>query len=271
LGGNQNFACEGSLHGPAVQSFFCGKAHEIRIIVFLRNVREDQIARARIETFGIGKEFADRMIGKMAGAGKNPLLDDPRIRSNLQHVQIVIGFQNQAIAFAQMDFDKFRHVAEIGANRYLGAVGAKREADGIGRVVRNRESVNFDIADGKALAGLDGLDAVESLAKCVRKNVVERVHGRFRDIERGFPEAEGLRKAVAMIGVFVSDQDAIEAVEIFFDGGKAGQSFALAQAGVHKDAGTFGFEQGDVARTAGREDGNAQTDGNSPRKMPQGE
>jgi hypothetical protein len=68
-----------------------------------------------------------------------------------------------------------------------------------------------------------------------------------------------------VVGVFVGDQDAIEAVEVFFDGGKARQSFALAQAGVHKEAGAFGFEQRDVARTSGRENGNAQADGDSPR------
>ena len=69
-----------------------------------------------------------------------------------------------------------------------------------------------------------------------------------------------------MVGVFVGDQDAIEAVKVFFDGGQARQSFTLAQAGVHEEASAFGFEQRDVARTAGGENGNAQADGESPRK-----
>ena len=69
-----------------------------------------------------------------------------------------------------------------------------------------------------------------------------------------------------MVRVLVGDQNAIKVVEIFFDGGKARESFSLAQAGVHKEAGAFGFEQGDVARTAGRENGNTQADGDSPRE-----
>src|SRR5208283_514477 len=127
-------------------------------------------------------------------------------------------------------------------------------------------SVDINVANREALAGLDGLDAVEPFAESVGKNVMERLHRRLRDIERGFPKAEGLRQAVAVVGVFVGDQNAVKAVEIFFDGGQTGQGFALAQAGVHEDAGAFGFEQRDVARTAGREDGNAQADGESPRR-----
>ena len=265
LGGDQDFAGESGFSRAAAQSFFGGEAHEVGIVVFLGDVREDEIARARIEAFGIGKELTDRVIGKMPGAGKYALLDDPGVRANLEHVEIVVGFEDQTVGFAQMQLDMIRHVTKIGADGHLGAVGAEGEADGIGGIVREREGVNFDIADGKALAGLDGLDTIEALAKGVRKNAPERAQGRLGDIQRGFPEAQGLREAAAVVGVFVGDQDAIEAVEISFDGGKTRQRLALAQAGVHEEAGAFGFEQRDVARTAGRENGNAQADGDSPR------
>ena len=51
----------------------------------------------------------------------------------------------------------------------------------------NTKRIDFDIANGKGLAGLDGLDTIEPLAEGVRKNTPERVQGRLRDVKRGFP------------------------------------------------------------------------------------
>jgi hypothetical protein len=69
-----------------------------------------------------------------------------------------------------------------------------------------------------------------------------------------------LREAVAVVGVFVSDQDGVEPVKLPADGREAGEGFAFSKAGVNEDAGAFGFEQSSVARTAGRKNGYAQTD-----------
>jgi len=55
-----------------------------------------------------------------------------------------------------------------------------------------------------------------------------------------------------VVGVLVGDEDAVELVDSSFDGGEAGEGFALAEAGVHEEAGALGLEQGDVARAAGR-------------------
>ena len=60
-----------------------------------------------------------------------------------------------------------------------------------------------------------------------------------------------MRQTVAMVGVFVGDEDGVEMVEVAFDGGKAGEGFTFAETGVNKDTGGFGFEQGEIARTAG--------------------
>ena len=63
-----------------------------------------------------------------------------------------------------------------------------------------------------------------------------------------------------MVGVLVGNEDGVEAVDIAADGGEAGEGFALSKAGVNEDAGTLGFEQGEIARTAGGEDGDTQAD-----------
>jgi hypothetical protein len=63
-----------------------------------------------------------------------------------------------------------------------------------------------------------------------------------------------------MVCVFVSDQDSVEAIKLSADSSQTRERFAFTQSGVNKDAGAFGFEQRQIARTAGRKYGDAQTD-----------
>ena len=196
---------EGGFGGTAAESLFRGKKCKIGIVVLLRHVSENEIAGITIETIGIAKVFADCVIGKMASARKYELLDDPRIRADFEHVEVVVGFEDETISFAEVDFDELRHVAEVGANRYFRAIGTKGEADGVGSVVGDGEGMNIYIADCKALARLNRFYAVETLAKCVGKATLKRGHGGFSDVKRSFPETEDLRKAVAVIGVLMSD------------------------------------------------------------------
>ena len=178
----------------------------------------------------------------MTGAAEDALFDDPGIGADLEHVEIVIGFEDQAIDIAEMDFDEFGHVAEVGDNGQFCAVGAEGKSDRVGGVVRNGEGVDVDVANGEALAGVNGFEAIEALAESVGKNLIHRVHGGFRNVERGSPESEHLGQAAAVVGVLVGDEDAVEAVEGLFDGGEAGESFALAESGVNEEAGTLSLE-----------------------------
>jgi hypothetical protein len=266
LGGDQEFAEKGGFGGTAEEGFFGGEANEIGIVVFLGDVGEDEMADAGIEAFGIGEEFADGVVGKMASSGEDALFDDPRIGADLEHVQIVIGFEDQAIGLTEMDAHMIGEVAEIGADGDFSAVGAEGEAHRVGCIVRNGEGVNVNVADGETLAGLDGFDAAKALAEGVRKNALQGIHGGFGDVEGGFPNAQDLRKAVAVVRVFVSDQDGVEAIDFAADGGEASKGFAFAETGVNEDAGGLGFEQREIARTAGGEDGDAKTDGDAPGK-----
>jgi hypothetical protein len=58
--------------------------------------------------------------------------------------------------------------------------------------------------------------------------------------------------------MFVADQDSIELFEGYFGGSKARKRFALAESAIDEEAGALRFEQRDVARTAGSQDGDAQ-------------
>jgi hypothetical protein len=156
----------------------------------------------------------------------------------------VIGFEDEAIGLTEVDPDVIGQVAEIGADSDLGAVSTEGESDRVGGVVRDGEGVDVNIADRKALAGLNGLNAAETLAEGIGQDALESVHGGLCDIEGRLPEAEDLRKAVAVVGVLVGDEDGIESIDVALDSGESSEGFALAEAGVNEDAGAFGFEQG---------------------------
>jgi hypothetical protein len=202
------------------------------------------MADAGIEAVRIGEEFADGVIRKVAGAGKNALLDDPRIRADFEHIEVVIGFEDEAIGLTEMDSDVIRQVTEIRADGDFGAVGAKGESDGVGGVVRDSEGVDVNIADRETLSGLNGLNTTETLAEGIGQDALECVHGGLCDVKGRFPEAEDLRKAVAVVGVLVGDEDSVEAIDVALDSGKASKGFAFSEAGVNEDTGGFGFEQG---------------------------
>ena len=59
LGGDEELAGEGEFGGAAAEGFFGGELGEIRVVVFLGDVREDEIARGRVKAFGVREEFAD--------------------------------------------------------------------------------------------------------------------------------------------------------------------------------------------------------------------
>ena len=212
LRGEQEFAGKGGFGGAATEGLLSANAYHVGIIVFLGNVREDQIAGAPVETFRVSKVFADCMIGEMTGARENALLDYPGIRTDLQHFQIVIGFQHQAIGFAQMNFHQLGHVAEIGNDGHFGAVRTEGEADRVGSIVRNRECVHVNIADGEMLAGMNRFDTAQTFFQPFGKRTFQRCERQLSDEQRGSVETKHLGQAVAMVGVFVSNEDAVDVI-----------------------------------------------------------
>jgi hypothetical protein len=62
LRSEEELAAEGGFCGTAAQGFFGGEAREIGIVVFLREMREDEIARAGVKALRVGEIFADRVI-----------------------------------------------------------------------------------------------------------------------------------------------------------------------------------------------------------------
>src|ERR1700739_418951 len=62
LRGDQKFAGESGFGWPAAQRLFRANSRQIRIVVFLRNMREHEIPRVRIKPIRIREIFTHRMI-----------------------------------------------------------------------------------------------------------------------------------------------------------------------------------------------------------------
>ncbi len=68
LRGQEEFAPEGVFRGTTIQGFLGRNGCSIRIVVLLRNMRQDEVACVGVETFRVREELTDGMIGEMARA-----------------------------------------------------------------------------------------------------------------------------------------------------------------------------------------------------------
>lgn len=234
--------------------------NEIGIVVGFGDVGEDKKSSATVEGFAIGQVFADDVIGEVAGPAHDALFDVPGIGADLEHFEVVIGFEDEAVGVTQMEFYEFGEIAEIGDDGDFCAVGAKGVADRIGGVVRNGEGRNFDVADGEALARADMFDAVELFCGGFGQNANDFRVGSFGEVSSGFPMSEKLRKSAGVVGVFVRNENAVDAFGGFFERGEAAKSFFAAKSGVDEEAGALCFKQCGIARTARGQDGNSKAD-----------
>ena len=258
LRGDVKLAAKSEFYGAAIQGFGSRKMDEVGIVVRLRDVSEDEETGAGVKALGIGEKFADDVIRKMAGARHDALLDVPGIRADLQHFEIVIRLEDEAVTFAEMMLDEFGEVAEIGDDGEFRTVGAKGIGDGIGGVVRDGEGRDLDVADRETLARANVLDALDFFGDSGGKQADDFAMSRFREICRGAPVAEKLRKAAGMIGVLVRNQDGVEAIRFDAQRSEAAERFLAAKASVDEKARALGFEQRGIARTAGSEYGDSQ-------------
>ena len=87
--------------------------------------------------------------------------------------------------------------------------------------------------------------------------------GGFREKRGGATLPREHRKPRGVVGMFVGNQDAVDAFGTRAQGFQAPQRFAFSQSRVNQETGSLGFEQRSVARASGSQDGNSKTDARS--------
>ena len=148
-----------------------------------------------------------------------------RIRPDLQHFEIVVGFEHQAVSFPQMGFSpQLGQIAEVRDNRDFQSMGAKCESQRVHGIVWNREGRDFDVTHDESLAGANVFHAIQALRSFGQDAHHFSVRG-FVQIDGGAPLAQHLCKRADVIAVFVGDDDAVEPVNVAANRGKAPQRF----------------------------------------------
>ena len=162
------------------------------------------------------------------------------------------------------------------------AIGAEGVADRIGGVVRDREGIDFDVADFEALARANIFHAIDlgfaagfaarlAVGPALpggglfgilgRKHFHDFAVRRLGEVRGAIPFAGHLREAGGMVGMLVGDQDRVHALGTrAAQRLEAAQHFLFAKPGVDEEGGAAGFEQRRVARAAGSENGDPERD-----------
>ena len=186
-------------------------ADELRVIIVLAQVAQYQCLHAAIDV--VFEVIAGVSVREMAVASHDALLDAPGIGTDFQHLEIMIGFEQQNLDAAEVNLDGIGHIPEIGCVADFDALRVKAEADGIYSVMRNGKALNRDIANDPSGSGLEKFDRwgfdVLPIDEGSRKP--RAVYGK-RLIATLAPAHEA-GEAGDVIGMLMSDENGIDGID----------------------------------------------------------
>ena len=135
-----------------------GEPGEFGGVVGLGEVAEDDVGGAAVVV--VGEELGGGVVGEVADAGEDALLDRPGVGAVAEHLEVVVGFEQEDVDALEGGLDVGRHVAEVGGDGHADGLGAglEDEAAGVGGVVGDGEGRDVDVADGEVGAGVEVLD-----------------------------------------------------------------------------------------------------------------
>ena len=96
-----------------------------------------------------------RIVGKVAQAPGNALLQETRVTPVGQHLFIVIALKHQCRAARQHVNDMWRRFSNIGQDTQLYCTIVERVLNGLSRIVRNGKWKQFEVTDRELLATID--------------------------------------------------------------------------------------------------------------------
>ena len=145
----------------AADGLFGGEQGQFGGVVLLGEVAEDDPGGAAVVV--AGEEFGGGVVGEVADAGEDALLDRPGVGAVAEHLEVVVGFEQQDVDALEGGLDVGGHVAEVGGDGHADGfgVGLEDEAAGVGGVVGDGEGRDGDVADGEVGAGVEVLDGGE--------------------------------------------------------------------------------------------------------------
>lgn len=227
---------------------------EFRAVAFPAEMAKVDVAQVGRHDFlcGIGGVG----VGQMAVPAGDALLEAPRASGILQHLQIMVRFQNEDVGGADAFQGEFGRMAKVSQKADLARRGAEQKTNGIRGIVRNAESVHHDIANFKTAAGAE--DAAIELGFKLPFNAFL---GRTVTVDGNLQLRTKRRKPIDMVGVLVGDQDARESFRGAANGCQTLADLTQTEAGIDENAGFGGLQVGTI--TAGAAAENRELNGHS--------
>ena len=193
-----------------------------------------------------------RGVGKMSVPRHDSLFHRPGPElAGLQKFLIVIGLDHEGVHFAQTFDQHLGRVTEIGDEPEPATPGMKRVTDRFDRVMRDRKSLDGDIADGKFRAGPEQAPVA---MRCER-SASNRFRGKRVAINRHLIFAAEHFEPANMIAMFVREQDAIELFRRDPAKRETIHDLPRAQSAIDQEPAMIGRDQGRISGAAASEHG----------------
>jgi hypothetical protein len=209
---------------------------DLWVVTITTQMREKQMLQVgRHDVLG---HIRARLIRKMAVPAHDPLLQAPRsTRMFLQHLWIMVGFQQQDVRAPNAFQDELGSVTEIRQKTDVAATRANQESNGILGIVRNRKRIHGNISNFKGAASVEH-------AK-LRFQIVKGLDGFFGKaitINRHFDLRRQSDKASDMVRMLVGNKDAVQPLGRAGNGGKPLPNLASTETGINQQTSLVGLK-----------------------------
>lgn len=228
-----------------------GAHGEVGGVVVVREVAEEDVAQLR----GVdsGEKFGGDAVVEMAVGGLDAGLEIFGIAAVAEHVQVVVGLDDDVVGLPHVVVDALADAAEIGGYGETAVAVGDVESGVVGAVVHDVEGCHFEVADAEGELLVDWRVVVLDAARDVvaAQDAVEGLGG-AEDAQMAVAAQQGIDVA-DVVAVVVGETDSGHAVH---RDAVAAQTLGHAghlDSGVDQEASLTVADIGAVARTAASE------------------
>src|SRR6516164_4177742 len=240
------------------------------MIVLLRKVRQDEEFRTTIIVRR--QKICECVIRQMANPAHHALLYRPWIRAAAQHLQVVVRFNHQYLAPADMLPHACWHIPQIGTKADFDALTAKGEPYRIDCVMRDGEWRDPHVADLKRAAGMKLLAPLQldPIAFPIARGSAIGFMRRSRDVHRNLQPFCQHTQSAYVVAMFMCDQDGVNAARSLAALCQPPQKFATRQSCVDQQSRGVAGDEGAIPLAPARQprDGHSHSGENKPLASP---
>ena len=205
-----------------------------------------QIQMPQIGAHDFPDGIGGRFVGEMPVPAHDSLLQAPgAMRTIAEHLDIMIGFQNQNVRPADAIDDQSRGMTQIREKTDVSGGSAQEVTDRVLGIVRNGKGFDHHIAQIETRAGFE-----QMAGKSFFRLPLQRVLGGAVAIDRNIQFFCEQRQALDMIGMFVRDKNPGQIFRRAPNGGEAFTNLSSAETSVDQDAALSGFDVSAITRGA---------------------